>query len=126
MTSKEALSGDRDRDEDKWIFPTREPTEAEKKMLVAACLEVGVRTSFRNSVYQFGGRYYLQTTGGPIGARITMAVARIVMYDWGRRLRKILNEAEIKIWMDSVYLDDYRALMCDVRPEARPEVGAGQ
>ena len=97
VTSKEALSGDGDRDEDKWIFPPREATEAEKRSLIAACLEIGVRTSFKNSVYQFGGQYYLQTTGGPIGARVTMAVARIVMYDWGKKLRNILSEAEVKI-----------------------------
>ena len=95
------------------------PKEAEKRSLIAACLEIGVRTSFKTSVYQFGGRFYLQKTGGPIGARITMAVARIVMYDWGRKLRNILSEAEVKIWMDSVYVDDFRALISALRPGLR-------
>ena len=121
VTSKEALGGDGDRDEDKWIFPPREPTETEKRSLIAACLEIGVRTSFRNSVYQFGGQYYLQTNGGPIGARVTMAVSRIVMYDWGKKLRNILREAEIKIWMDSAYVDDYRSLLSALRPGLRWE-----
>ena len=119
VTSKEALGGDRERDEDKWIFPSREPSETEKKSLIAACLEIGVRTSFQNSVYQFGGKYFLQSTGGPIGARVTMAVSRIVMYQWGKNLQKILREAEVKIWMDSLYVDDYRTLITALRPGLR-------
>ena len=55
VTSKESLGGDGDRDEDKWIFPPRDPTETEKRKLITACLEIGVRTCFKLSVYQFGG-----------------------------------------------------------------------
>ena len=106
---------------DKWIFPAREPTETEKRTLIGACLEIGVRKSFQQSVYQFGGKYYLQTSGGPIGARITMAVSRIVMYHWGKKLRNILSEANVKIWMDSIYVDDYRSLLTALMPGLRWE-----
>ena len=48
-----------------------------------------------------------------------MAVSRIVMYQWGKNLQKILREAEVKIWMDSLYVDDYRTLITALRPGLR-------
>ena len=83
IKGREPLSGDPENDEVRWIFPGRDPTEMEKTNLMAACLEIGVRTCFENHVYQFGGKIYLQSKGGPIGMRVTMAAARVVMGDWG-------------------------------------------
>ena len=89
IIGREPLSKHSD-DEVRWIFPNREPTKIEEKNLLAAALEIGVRTSFTNHIYQFGGRTYRQSKGGPIGLRITMAAARIVMNEWGRRFTRIL------------------------------------
>ena len=50
-----------------------------------------------------------------------MAVSRIVMIDWGKKLRNILSDAEVKIWMDSLYVDDFRALITALRPGLRWE-----
>ena len=50
-----------------------------------------------------------------------MAASRIVMYHWGKNLRRILTEADIKIWMDSIYVDDFRALLAALRPGLRWE-----
>ena len=83
----------------------------DKKKLIGACLEIGVRTAFENSCYQFAGKYYLQRAGAPCGARVTMCAARITMYDWGKKLTKIMTEADIKIWMKSSYVDDIRLLI---------------
>ena len=51
---------------------------------------------------------YLQTDGGPIGARVTMCVARIVMHDWGEKYRMILTRASLRIALLSSYVDDVR------------------
>ena len=79
-----------------WVFPDTEPTEIEKRELVARMSEIGVRAIGRNFVYSFGGKNYLQTEGGPIGARITMAASRIVMFDWSQKFRIILED--ICLW----------------------------
>ena len=61
--------------------------------------EIGVRFLFENFPYKFGGETYQQSSGGPIGARVTMAAARIVMSDWGYKWRCILEQAGIIIGM---------------------------
>ena len=53
-----------------------------KKLLMGLAMELAVVFFFKNFCYTFGGRKYIQVDGGPIGARITMAVARIVMQYW--------------------------------------------
>ena len=78
ITGAEPLGMDIE-DEEKWIFPDVEPTELEKRKLVAACLEIGVREAFSLHLYQFGGRIYNQRDGGPIGMRLAGAAAKIVM-----------------------------------------------
>ena len=78
----------------------------EQKRLLGAVLEIGVRAAFENSVYQFGGRYYHQQKGSPTGRRLTMAAARVIMSDWSINITKILEQAEIKIWLKSHHLDE--------------------
>ena len=102
------MSKEQERDEIRWEFPEREASEKEKVNLMAACLEIGVRTCFENHVYQFGGRLFLQAKGGPIGMRVTMAAARVVMGEWGRKMTEILMRSNIKIWMKALYVDDMR------------------
>ena len=46
-----------------WIYHDREPTELQKKMNVARCCEIAVRTVFENFTYKFGGKYYKQQEG---------------------------------------------------------------
>ena len=107
VTGKEPLSKESD-DEVRWEFPEREPSDLEKRKLLAACLEIGVRCAFASHLYQFGGRTYHQKDGGPIGTRLSGSVARIVMIEWGRRLLTIMNENKIKVWLAAFYVDDVR------------------
>ena len=119
ITGREALSGNPEKDELRWEFPVREPSEKEKIYLMAACLEIGVRTCFEHHVYQFGGRYYLQKSGGPIGMRITMAAARLVMCDWGLRMKEIFSKASIQTYLKAVYVDDKRSLLPAIKKGTR-------
>ena len=50
-----------------------------KSELMGLAMEIGVIFFFRHFTYTFGGEVYRQVSGGPIGARLTMAVARVVM-----------------------------------------------
>ena len=69
--------------EERFIHPEREATKEEEILLFATALEIAVKFLFSNNLYQFGGRTYLQSDGGPIGLRATMCIARLIMGEWG-------------------------------------------
>ena len=48
--------------------------------------------------------------GGPIGARLTMAVARLVMQSWKDNYDKILDRSQIDQLLSGLYVDDGRNL----------------
>ena len=48
---------------------------------------------------------YLQESGGPIGARLTGGVARIIMDRWARDIRASLSRNKIEIYLLSKYVD---------------------
>ena len=110
VTGKDPLSKHTD-SEEQWIFPPFEPTEQEKKALLAASLDIGVRTAFENHLYQFGGKIYHQKVGGPIGLRVTMAAARVVMGEWGEKLLTILKDEGMEALLSALYVDDARLVV---------------
>ena len=65
-----------------WIWPKDDITDTELHELMAVFLEIAVKFFFDNFVYKFGGQDILQCFGGPIGARVTMCIARLTMQDW--------------------------------------------
>ena len=91
-----------------WEFPDRYPTDGEKRELLARMGEIGLRAIFENFMYTFTGKNYLQMSGGPIGARVTMAAARLVMQDWSEQYKIILTKAQLEIWLFNGYVDDGR------------------
>ena len=109
VTGVEPLSGYIE-DEEKWIFPRVEPTELEKRKLVAACLDIAVREAFSLHLYQFGGRIYHQKDGGPIGMRLAGAAAKIVMGEWSERLLNIMENNKVDVHLAAGFVDDVRFL----------------
>ena len=93
---------------ERFIHPEREATKDEEILLFATALEIAVKFMFSNNLYQFGGRTYLQSDGGPIGLRVTMCIARMIMGEWGERMRVILTQSGIKTYLDGSYVDDIR------------------
>ena len=61
-------------------------------------------------MYHFGGETYLQLDGGPIGARLTMAIAKLVMQQWKEEFNVILQNSNIKEYLAAIYVDDGRSL----------------
>ena len=94
--------------EGQWIFPERELTDKEKKEIIARCIEIAVRVIVENFCYKFGGKVLIQKEGGPIGARVTMALARLVMQEWSEGYKKILENAGLEIEILTGYVDDVR------------------
>ena len=70
--------------------------------------EIGVRAVFENFMYTFAGHNYIQREGGPIGARVTMCAARIVMHAWSESYKSMLILAKVEIWLLRFYVDDFR------------------
>ena len=98
-------------DEEVWKFPDVEPTEIEKRKLIACCAEIGIRTVFTSHLYQFNGKIFLQQDGGPIGVRLSGAVARAVMGEWDATLNSILATNRLLVWLLTRYVDDCTILM---------------
>ena len=75
------------------------------KGLVSLVLEIAIRILWENYCYDFGGQTYLQTEGGPIGQRPTMAASRIVMQDFMEEYERILRGAKLEINLLKIYVD---------------------
>ena len=74
--------------------------------MIVRCADIATRTNFENFCYTFAGKVYRKTDGGPIGARVTMCLARIVTHYWGDQYRMILARASLRIALLSSYADD--------------------
>ena len=95
-------------DDEDWVYPPLTPTAAQIRLITGHVAEIGTRTLFENFVYQFGGVAYHQQQGGPIGARVTMCAARMVMQHWARGYTVILLNAGLRIPLLGGYVDDGR------------------
>ena len=102
-----------------WAFPKATPTKREKRILLSRMAEIGVRVIFTNFVYSFGGEFFLQSEGGPIGARVTMAAARLVMDEWAKEYRGILVRSGLNVRVHKGYVDDGRQATDLIRMESR-------
>ena len=118
MTGVEIM-GKESNDENKWIFPKTTPTEKQKRILISRAVEIGVKVLFQNFIYKFNNKLYQQVSGGPIGARITMGAARLVVNDWGEEYTKILLRSEIRIHLRALYVDDVRQATSKIKKGVR-------
>ena len=94
-----------------WEWPEIVVSEHEKKELLSLAMEVAILFFFENFTYTFGGEYYVQMSGGPIGARLTMALARLVMQDWSEQFSRILKKNGISEHLRGIYVDDGRNII---------------
>ena len=94
-----------------WDWLSYRATEIDKKKLLGCCIEIATRFFFSNFVYTFGGENYVQAFGGPIGARLTMCLARLVMQAWSEEFSSIPKKCDIKEHLRAIYVDDGRNAM---------------
>ena len=118
MTSQ-GMMGKEEELEKQWTFKCKEITEEQIREIVARVTEIAIRIVFENFCYDFGGRIFLQKFGGPIGARLTMACARIVMTEWGEKYMEILEKAGVKTTLLKIYVDDVRQTSTLIRKGLR-------
>ena len=111
MSGAEATRGFIPEEEEKFIHPNREPTETEKINLYATALECSVRFVFTHNLYRWANKTYQQSDSGPIGLRVTMCVARLVMGEWADKLRELLDKSGIERYLEAVHVDDLRFVL---------------
>ena len=56
--------------------------ESEKLRIMATVIEIAVTVVMTTHVYDFCGKIFLQTNGGPIGLRSTASLANLIMKIW--------------------------------------------
>ena len=78
--------------------------------MIGLAMELAVSFFFGNFCYTFGGKKFVQVDGGPIGARVTMAVARIVMQYWKNKFDLVLQKSNIVELLSGLYVDDGRSV----------------
>ena len=105
----------RNAEDEQWFFMKNNPSEEEKREMIAMLAEVGVRILWETYCYEFGGKTFLQKEGGPIGQRPTMAASRIVMQDFFIKYEAILLKAELIITLLKVTLSPDLSLKMGIK-----------
>ena len=56
-------------DQEQWRFPKVKLTEENKREIVATVVMIATKFMFQSHIYNFAGKLYNQSSGGPIGLR---------------------------------------------------------
>ena len=99
-------------DQEQFKFnPNIHITQEDKREIISTVISIAVKVMFSTHVYTFGGEFYRQTSGGPIGLRSTCAVARLVMKVWDDKWLERLALLKVQIEEAMRYMDDGRTAL---------------
>ena len=82
---------------------------------MARVMKTAVLAIFKAHTYSFGGKFYHQQVGGPIGLRSTCCIARLVMMWWDDELVRAMERMNIKMVDGARYMDDIRVWLHAIR-----------
>ena len=94
---------------------TTKEKEKKSKNMGPACVW-GSRLYSGSTLIPFGGKFYHQVTGGPIGFRLTVIGVKIRMAAWLVRVKDTLNNNNIRVELSYFFVDDIR-LLTDLMPQ---------
>ena len=80
--------------------------------MFAETMAVMILVLFRNHIYKFAGKLWLQDGTGSIGDRATGVIAQYVMIWWCRKFGRKLKDLGIDVDLLEHYIDDIN-LVCD-------------
>ena len=107
------VGGKKSKDPKSWRDTNREIFKTDEKKIFAAVMEVMINVAMATHVYSFGGKVFLQADGGPIGLKLTAALAALIMKLWDIAWLKLLENQKVVIHDYYRYVDDSRnALPC--------------
>ena len=125
ITTKELLERGQDgAAESKFLPPARAATEEEKRQMFALALEAAVLTCMDHHSYSLGTEIRRQASGGPIGLKLSGAIAKVFMVWWCRNFREAVIAATRNIigflfYLHLFYVDDHNLAMEELPPGAR-------
>ena len=93
-------------DDSKWLRASRLPDENEKKKILGLVLATLVDFVMSNHVYKVGDNIHLQTDGGPMGLKLTGAIARVVMILFDKIYLEKVEQNGMKMLLYERYVGD--------------------
>ena len=103
-------------DQDQWVFVENLVlSEEDQREIVATVVQIATAVLFSTHVYSFGGKYYQQRDGGPIGLRGTCAIARLVMVLWDQRWGGTMRTLRVETELNCRYMDDGRSFLHPIK-----------
>ena len=99
---------------DNWVFVPIKISKRDEIKIISMLMEVGVLLIMNCHVYEFGGKYHLQTQVGSIGLAITLRLANIVMKAFDSLWPKVAKDDNINIWLNRRYVDDMRNMLSGI------------
>ena len=118
-----AIGGIKTNDDKYWKDSTKQIHRKEARMIVATMMEIGILVVMSTHLYTFNGVTFIQLLGGPIGLRLTAALANLVMAYFDRALKLLLLRENIKVPLSFRFVDDSRFGLQPIRPGWRWESG---
>ena len=103
----------------KFVPPARQPTPAEKKLMVSIALKSLILHSLTNHIFSFNGKIYHQTSGGAIGDRLVGVLGDILGSFWCGDFLDKLKTSEIIPEINKLYIDDKTVVVKPVPLGAR-------
>ena len=74
-----SVTGKKSNGNELWRDSNKEIYRWEAKRIVATVVEIGIILAMGTHLYSFNGVTYIQCVGGPIGLRLTAALANLIM-----------------------------------------------
>ena len=99
ITGAAAMSGGRTHAANQWRF-TKSPesfTAAEKRLVFAEAVRIGISALFNLHLYSFANKTYLQKSGLPTGVRASCGLARLVGNSFDKELKKVLDKNKVVV-----------------------------
>ena len=103
-----SLSGEKTNKDIFWRDSHRSLSEKDVRKVVATVIETGIIVTMGTHIYSFNGKTYIQLKGGPIGLRLTAALANLVMCFFFITFRQILEREMVDINLAFRFVDDSR------------------
>ena len=101
----------------KWNWDDTEiPGKETIKIMTGHAFIYMMETVFKNHVYYFKGKIYLQLDSGPIGLELTGAIARLILIWFDKKFLTLLSTLGIIVLIYVRYIDDIN-LSCKQIPK---------
>ena len=104
----------------KWGKVRKPVGKVEKLKMLAKFVELSVVEVFEAHVYEYGGRIFVQSDGGPIGLSLSGAIGRTTMAVWDGEVGRLCKENGIVMRFRRRYVDDCNGTIQDLLPQKIP------